>query len=83
MELTEAVSKLEDASVLEKCNSVDDIIKVFKDNNIEISRQEIENATTISEGELSDDMLDVVNGGINPVEIIKYLLKFVIGKIQD
>ena len=32
---------------------------------------------------MDDDMLDVVNGGINPVEIIKYLLKFVIGKIQD
>lgn len=82
MTLDEAVKLLNgDAKQrMEKCTCLDEMMTVFADNGIDISKDEVEKA--FSQRELSDDELANVNGGVAG-DIVVDILKFVMGKIFD
>ena len=65
---------------MKKCSCLDEMMKVFSDNNIDITVDEIEYA--FNNRELSDDELAGVNGGVAG-EIVVDVLKFVFGKLFD
>lgn len=85
MKLEEAVTKLpsEAKDVVKNCTNIDELIKVFSDNNIDITKEEILESAVVKNGELDDDELANVVGGIDISFIIQDLLKFIMGKIRD
>ena len=64
MTIDEAVKSLNEEArqEMKKCSCLDEMMKVFSDNNIDITVDEIENA--FNNRELSDDELAGVTGGV-------------------
>ena len=52
---------------LQAAKSVDEIIAIARENGVEVTRekaQELLEKLTVKDGELTDDMLDAVSGGV-------------------
>ena len=85
MKFEEAIEKLDDnmKESLQNCSSIDEMIDTFKKNGIDISKEVIESALSNKSGELSDDELENVNGGMNITFLIQEALKFGIRKFKE
>ena len=82
MTIDEAVKSLNEEArqEMKKCSCLDEMMKVFSDDNIDITVDEIENA--FNNRELSDDELAGVTGGVAG-DVVVHILKFVFGKLFD
>ena len=85
MKIEEAIEKLNDdvKESLQNCSSIEEMIDTFKNNGIDISKEMIEAALSNKSGELSDDELENVNGGMNITFFIQEALKFGIRKFKE
>lgn len=67
---------------LKECKSLDEMVKIFKDNNININQKDLQSVVQ-KQGELSDDDLANVVGGIDLSFLVQELLKYIIDKIKS
>lgn len=65
MKFDEAIAKLneETRTKIKDCQSLEEILKVFSDNGIAMTKEDIEDAIKQKSSELSDDELDKITGG--------------------
>ena len=85
MKLEELLTKLpEDAkSKIEGCKDVESLLAVFKENGITINEEDLTSLIGGKNGELSDDELSNVTGGIDVSYLIQELIKFLVKKVKD
>lgn len=77
MKFEEAVEKLslEAKKQLKDSNSLEDILAIFSKNGLQVAKEDILEAIKKKSGELSDDELANVTGGLDLTEIIQDVLK--------
>lgn len=85
MKFEETLSKLtnEAKAKLEGCKSIEDIIQVFDENGLTVSKSDIESAANKSSAELSDDDLATVSGGSFAGDVFGYLFKELLNVAKD
>lgn len=85
MKFEEALSKLtNEARVkLEGCKSVEDIVQVFDENGLAVSKSDIESLANKSNAELSDDDLAAVTGGSFAGDVFGYIFKELLNVAKD
>lgn len=85
MKFDEALNKLnnEAKQALSKSASLEDMLKIFANNGIDITAADIKEAINKKGSELSDDELDNVSGGLNLVDIFQTLMNMGVGKIKE
>ena len=83
MKFDDAINKLDEQTrqKLAECKSVDEMVRLFKENNIDISVSDMEDVVR-QQGELSDDELETVVGGIDLSFLVQELLKLIVDKIK-
>ena len=59
------------------------MIKLFEENGLTVTKQDISAAINQKSGELSDDELDNVNGGIDLTFLVQEVLKLFADKAKD
>lgn len=85
MKFDEAIAKL-GADTKDKilaCKNVEEMIKLFADNGIQITKEEIEVAISKKSGELSDDELENVTGGLDFGQIIREIIMHFAKEAKD
>ena len=84
MKFNEAIEKLsqEARDQIKDCKSSEDILDIFSKNGLQLTKQDIEDAIKSRSGELSDDELSTVTGGIDPYTIIQDLFKMGFKELQ-
>ena len=77
MKFEEAVEKLslEAKKQLKDSGSLEDILAIFSKNGLQVAKEDILEAINKKSGELSDDELANVTGGVDLTQIIQDLLK--------
>lgn len=77
MKFEEAVEKLslEAKKQLKDSSSLEDILAIFSKNGLQVAKEDILEAIKKKSGELSDDELANVTGGLDLTEIIQDVLK--------
>lgn len=77
MKFEEAIAKLNEEAKkqVEECTSLDDMVKVFENNDLQITKQELEQFMNNTNRELTDDELDKVTGGTLITDVFQDLLK--------
>lgn len=85
MKFEEAIKQLEDSAKekIAECKSLEEMLKVFTENGITISKAEIEDAIKNISSELSDDELDMVTGGIDLTGFMAIGAKKLIELLKD
>ena len=83
MKFDDAINELDvqTRQKLTECKSVDEMVRLFKENNIDISVSDMEDVVR-QQGELSDDELETVVGGIDLSFLVQELLKLIVDKIK-
>lgn len=77
MKFEEAIAKLSEEAKkqVEECTSLDDMVKVFENNDLQITKLELEQFMNNTNRELTDDELDKVTGGTLITDVFQDLLK--------
>lgn len=77
MKFEDAVNKLnnEAKQALSKSTSLDDMLKIFASNGLDVTETDIKSAINKGSQELSDDDLANVTGGLDLTYAIQMLLK--------
>ena len=85
MKFEEAFDKLDNQAQesIKNCKSIEEIINVFAANGIEIKPQDIQDTVSMKKGELSDEELEGVNGGLDATFLIQELFKVLFKKIKS
>lgn len=85
MKFEEAVEKLslEAKKQLKDSGSLEDILAIFSKNGLQVAKEDILEAINKKSGELSDDELAGVTGGIDVTTIIQDIFKMIAGKYND
>lgn len=85
MKFEEAVEKLslEAKKQLKDSGSLEDILAIFSKNGLQVAKEDILEAINKKSGELSDDELAGVTGGIDVTTIIQDIFKMIADKYKD
>lgn len=85
MNFEEALNKLNNESkqALSKATSLDEMLKIFANNGLDVSEEDIKSVANKSGTELSDDDLENVTGGLDPTFVIQMTLKFLSDRLKD
>ena len=85
MKFEEALTKLstEARTKLDNCQNIEDIIRIFDENGLEVTKSDIEAAIKSYSSELSDDDLAVVTGGIDASYWIQQGIKGLVNLAKD
>lgn len=85
MKFEEAVEKLslEAKKQLKDSNSLEDILAIFSKNGLQVAKEDILEAINKKSGELSDDELAGVTGGIDVTTIIQDIFKMIADKYKQ
>lgn len=85
MKFEEAVEKLslEAKKQLKDSSSLEDILAIFSKNGLQVAKEDILEAINKKSGELSDDELAGVTGGIDVTTIIQDIFKMIADKYNN
>lgn len=85
MKFEEAVEKLslEAKKQLKDSGSLEDILAIFSKNGLQVAKEDILEAINKKSGELSDDELAGVTGGIDVTTIIQDIIKMFADKYNN
>lgn len=85
MKFEEAVEKLslEAKKQLKDSGSLEDILAIFSKNGLQVAKEDILEAINKKSGELSDDELAGVTGGIDVTTIIQDIFKMIADKYKQ
>lgn len=85
MKFEEAVEKLslEAKKQLKDSGSLEDILAIFSKNGLQVAKEDILEAINKKSGELSDDELAGVTGGIDVTTIIQDIMKMIADKYKQ
>ena len=85
MKFEEAVEKLslEAKKQLKDSGSLEDILAIFSKNGLQVAKEDILEAINKKSGELSDDELAGVTGGIDVTTIIQDIFKMIADKYNN
>ena len=85
MKFEEAVEKLslEAKKQLKDSSSLEDILAIFSKNGLQVAKEDILEAINKKSGELSDDELAGVTGGIDVTTIIQDIFKMIADKYKQ
>lgn len=85
MKFEEAVEKLslEAKKQIKDSGSLEDILAIFSKNDLQVAKEDILEAINKKSGELSDDELAGVTGGIDVTTIIQDIIKMFADKYNN
>ena len=85
MKFEEAVEKLslEAKKQIKDSGSLEDILAIFSKNGLQVAKEDILEAINKKSGELSDDELACVTGGIDVTTIIQDIMKMIADKYKQ
>lgn len=85
MKFEEAVEKLslEAKKQIKDSGSLEDILAIFSKNGLQVAKEDILEAINKKSGELSDDELAGVTGGIDVTTIIQDIIKMFADKYNN
>ena len=85
MKFEEAVEKLslEAKKQIKDSGSLEDILAIFSKNGLQVAKEDILEAINKKSGELSDDELAGVTGGIDVTTIIQDIMKMIADKYNN
>lgn len=85
MKFEDAVNKLnnEAKQALSKSTSLDDMLKIFASDGLDVTETDIKSAINKGSQELSDDDLANVTGGLDLTYAIQMFVKLAVDKIGD